>query len=92
MLKAQAHVFISGLVHGVFFRSEIKNFALKLGLKGFVKNIKHGRVEAVFEGEKEKILKIIEFCKNGPDGAHVTNIDVKFEDFKAEFKKFEVRY
>ena len=91
-LKVRARVYVSGMVQGVFFRSEAQDEALKRGVTGWVRNLRDGRVEAVFEGEKDKIAELIEFCRRGPRGARVTRIDVSWEDYKGEFQDFNVRY
>jgi len=46
----------------------------------------------VAEGEEEKLKKFIEYCKEGPKFANVENLDVKWEEAKGEFEKFEIRY
>ena len=51
----QARVYIIGGVQGVGFRYWTRGEALKLGLTGWVRNLPNGKVEAVFEGPKEKI-------------------------------------
>jgi acylphosphatase len=84
-------VIVSGRVQGVFFRYQTRNVAKKLGVTGWVRNSPDERVEAVFEGEKEKVEKIVEFCKTGPPGAKVNNIDVKWETYSGEFRDFEIR-
>ena len=91
-MKARCHVFVSGKVQGVFFRANTRDLALLLGINGFVRNLPDGRVEAVFEGDKEKIEKMIEFCKEGPPGAIVEKIDVNWEEYKVEFKDFKIIY
>jgi acylphosphatase len=91
-MKARAHVFISGRVQGVFFRSETKHETTKHGLSGWVRNLPDDRVEAVFEGEQEDVKKLLEFCKKGPPGAEVTRIDVSWETYSGEFRGFEIRY
>jgi acylphosphatase len=91
-MKVRAHVVISGRVQGVFFRSNTKREAVKLGLTGFVRNLDDGSVEAVFEGEKSEVEKIIEFCKKGPSGSEVSSVDVQWEKFKAEFTEFDIEY
>ena len=91
-MKARAHVFVSGRVQGVFFRSETRSHAERSNVKGWVRNAPDGRVEAVFEGEKEEVEALIEFCKHGPSRARVTNVDVKWEDFKGDFDRFKIRY
>ena len=88
----RAHLYISGRVQGVFFRYETKAMALKLGVNGWVRNLPNGQVEALVEGEKEKVEKLIEFCRRGPPGAHVTQVDVKWESPTGEFKSFVIKY
>ena len=91
-MKVRAHVFVSGRVQGVFFRSETRHEAKKRGVKGWIRNVRDGRVEAVFEGEKDAVKKLIEFCKRGPSGAGVTHVDVKWESYTGEFEDFQIRY
>ncbi len=91
-MRVRAHVFISGRVQGVFFRSTTQEVAEELGLTGWVRNLSDGRVEAVFEGEKEKVDRAIEFCRKGPRGARVTGIEVKWEEYTGEYKDFKIRY
>lgn len=85
-------MFISGRVQGIFFRSETRNEAKKLAVKGLVRNLSDGRVEAVFEGEEKSVKELIEFCRRGPPGARVTDVDIIWENYTGEFRKFEVRY
>jgi acylphosphatase len=91
-MVVRAHVFVSGRVQGVFFRSEIRHEAKKRGLRGWVRNLPDGRVEAVFEGEEKSVKELIEFCKRGPPGARVTSVDVSWEQPTGEFKDFEIKY
>jgi len=91
-MKTRAHVFVSGRVQGVFFRSETKHKADRYDVKGWVRNLPDGRVEAVFEGEEEAVKALIEFCKRGPSGAIITNVDLRWENFTGEFDAFRVRY
>lgn len=90
-MKARAHVFISGRVQGVFFRSEARYEAKKHGVSGWVRNLPDDRVEAVFEGEEENVKKLLEFCRQGPPGARVTGTNVIWESYFGEFTDFEVR-
>lgn len=92
MEKVRVHVFISGLVQGVFFRWNTKRNADKLQLSGWVRNLPDGRVEAIFEGKKESIEKMIEWCKKGPSGAIVEKVEIIYEDYKGEFKGFKIIY
>lgn len=92
MEEVRAHLLISGRVQGVFYRAFTRDLALSLGLKGWVRNLYDGRVEAVFEGKKELIEKAIKECYTGPPGARVTNIEVKWEAFIGDLKGFAIRY
>ncbi len=91
-MKARAHVFITGRVTGVFFRYYTQQLARKLGVNGWVRNLRDGRVEAVFEGGREEVEKMVKFCHDGPPGARVTDVEVKWEEYKSEFSGFEIRY
>ena len=91
-MKTRCHVFVSGRVQGVFFRYYTQERAKSLGLTGWVRNLPDGKVEAVFEGEKEKIEKMIEWMRKGPPLAKVEKVDIIWEDFKDEFEDFEIKY
>ncbi len=91
-MKARAHVFVTGRVQGVFFRSETKRTADRHDVKGWVRNLPDDRVEAVFEGEKDAVQALIAFCKHGPLGAKVTNIDLTWETYTGEFDRFKIKY
>ncbi len=91
-MKIRAHVIVSGRVQGIFFRSETRHEAKKHGVKGWVRNLRDGRVEAVFEGEEKAVKELIEFCRRGPAGARVTHVDVTWGNYTGEFKDFKIRY
>lgn len=76
----RAHLFITGRVQGVFYRAFTKEVADSLGLKGWVRNLRDGRVEAVFEGDEDRISIAIERCKEGPPYAKVDNIEIIWEE------------
>lgn len=83
---------MSGRVQGVLFRSETRYEASRRHVNGWVQNLSDGRVEAVFEGEKDDVDRLIEFCRRGSFGARVTKVDVQWEDYTGEFRGFEVHY
>jgi acylphosphatase len=92
MANIRAHVFISGRVQGVFFRDKTQQLATSRGVNGWIRNLPDGRVEAVFEGEKEAVETLLAFCRKGPRDAQVADAEVKYEPFKGEFQSFEVTY
>lgn len=91
-MKARAHVWVSGLVQGVFFRWETQALAEELGVKGWVRNLPDGRVEALFEGEEELVKRMVDFCRRGPPGARVERVEVRWEPYQGEFSGFRIRY
>jgi acylphosphatase len=91
-MNTRAHLIISGRVQGVFYRAFTEDVASSLGLMGWVRNLPDGKVEAVFEGDRNSIQKAITSCHDGPPAARVDNIDLTWEDFTGEFSSFFVKY
>ncbi len=91
-MKVRAHVFVNGRVQGVFFRQETKRQAEEYDVNGWVSNLSDGRVEVVFEGEEQQVKQLIEYCKHGPSRAHVTNVDVRWENYTGEFEGFTIKH
>ncbi|MFB2939024.1 acylphosphatase [Aerosakkonemataceae cyanobacterium BLCC-F154] len=75
----RVHVFVSGSVQGVGYRYSTYNQAKQLGVNGWVRNLADGRVEAVFEGEKAAVDRIILWCHQGSRSAVVKNVAVQSE-------------
>ena len=76
----RVRVRVRGRVQGVFFRAEARARAESLGLAGWVRNLPDGRVEAVFEGEDDRVESMVEWCRRGPAGAGVEAVDVEREE------------
>jgi len=87
----RAHIYVSGRVQGVFYRSNTQKRARELGLVGWVKNLIDGRVEIVAEGEEENLKKFIEWCRIGPAFAMVKDVEVTVEPVTGEFKSFDIK-
>ena len=75
----RAHVVVRGRVQNVFFRASCRKEAGRLGVTGFVSNLRDGRVEAVFEGEANAVRAAVDWCRRGPPGATVDSIEANFE-------------
>ena len=88
----RACIHVSGTVQGVYFRQNTLIKAQELGLKGLVKNLWDGRVEIVCEGSGESIDNIIAWCRKGPRGARVEDVDIQWEEFMDEFDDFRIAY
>jgi acylphosphatase len=93
-MKARVKVLVSGRVQGVFFRQNTKEKARELGLKGWVKNLPDGRVEALFEGEKSLIEEILNwFKKGGVPLARIDNLEVSWQEISSDIlEDFRIIY
>ena len=91
IVKVRARAVFEGLVQGVFFRANTKRCADSLGLTGWVRNRQDGTVEAVFEGEEEKVKEAIEWCASKQPYAQVEQKRVDFSTPTGEFERFTVR-
>ena len=87
----QVHVFISGRVQGVGYRFWSVRQAEQLELNGWVKNLRDGRVEAVFLGKQEAVNQMIKLCYSGPYSAQVTDVLTTLET-PQNFTTFEISY
>lgn len=86
----RVHIFVSGLVQGVFFRDSTRQKAEELGLTGWVRNLSDGRVEIVAEGEKTE--ELVSWVREGPSVARVDKVDLEYMDYVGEFNSFGIRY
>lgn len=88
---AAARVVVHGRVQGVFFRAETRKTAKLLGLSGWVRNLRDGSVEALFEGDRSDVERAVEWCRQGPAAAVVKQLDVEWLE-PGGLTGFEVRY
>ncbi len=84
------HVFVSGEVQGLGFRQAIADKANEQGVTGWVRNLRDGRVEAVLEGPRDEVYRVVGLCRAGPKGAKVTGVQVDREPPKNE-KTFKIK-
>lgn len=89
-VQARVHLIIEGRVQGVFFRYSTLQEAVRLRVKGWVRNCPDGSVEVLAEGPREKIENLISWCRHGPPGAHVYNTRIQWEDYRGEFETFRI--
>ena len=85
----RARIIVKGRVQRVGYRDEVEEIARRLGIKGFIENVKPYDVRIVAEGEDEAISEFIERIKRFP--IDVESVEVNFEDFKGEFEYFEIK-
>jgi acylphosphatase len=71
------HVRIRGIVHGVSFRAGMAQHASNLGVRGWVRNLPDGSVEAFLEGDEVSVRRVLDWAKLGPPRARVDKMDVQ---------------
>ncbi len=89
--KIQIHVLVTGIVQGVFFRVETQKSAIDNNVTGWVQNLEDGSVEAVLEGTKEDVDKVVQWCNQGPDAAFVSNVETTEQSPLSNFDKFDIK-
>jgi acylphosphatase len=89
--KISVHLKIVGRVQGVYFRASTVSRAQQLGLTGWVMNCPGGSVEAVAEGGRAKIEELIAWCRQGPQGAKVTQVEVRWQEPQNIFYSFTIK-
>ena len=92
MADKTVKLLISGRVQGVYFRAHTAKMALPLGLKGYVRNLPDGRVEAVFKGPEDAVEKAVLWCHEGPASARVDSVEILPDDTGREHGPFQVLY
>lgn len=87
-MKKAVKVIIKGIVQGIFFRKFVKDEAEKNNIRGYVRNLETGNVEAWLEGNNEDVEKMIDTCKQGPRHAKIDEVIVEDKPFQglSEFK------
>ena len=91
-MKRRVHVFYSGRVQGVGFRLTAEEMAHSLGIVGWVKNLRDGRVELLAEAEEETLTRFLEAIRIGPMKNFISQADVSWSSASGTFDEFEIRY
>lgn len=69
-------IIVRGKVQGVYYRATARSVGVRLGLTGTVKNDPDGSVRIVAEGAQPALDEFISWCRTGPTGATVTELDI----------------
>ncbi|MBK9325348.1 MAG: acylphosphatase [Hydrogenophilales bacterium] len=83
------HLIISGLVQGVWYRESLREAADAQGVTGWVRNRLDGSVEAMVQGEADRVDALIDWCRRGPPQARVEGVEI--EDGEGRYDRFEKR-
>jgi acylphosphatase len=90
MERVRAHVLIDGRVQGVNFRNYTHERARVGGVEGWVRNLDDGRVEAVFEGPRAAVQRVVSWCYSGPSHARVERVEVQWERPTGQEQGFQI--
>jgi len=91
-MTKRIHVFYSGRVQGVGFRITAEEAAHSLGVVGWVKNLRDGRVELVAEADEPLLERFLEALQTGPMKNFIQQVEISWSDASETFNEFEIRY
>jgi acylphosphatase len=80
----RVRLLVDGRVQGVGFRGSAAREAMRLGVRGWARNLPDGRVEAVYEGPRGAVEDMLAWTRHGPSSARVTEMAIHDEDPKGE--------
>ena len=84
MSDVRCRLKVSGIVQGVFYRDSCRSAAVDLGVRGWVRNCSDGSVEVVADGSREAVGRLVEWCREGPPRAIVTDVVIIDEELAGE--------
>lgn len=91
-MTRRVHIIVQGRVQGVCYRMYTCEEARRLGLTGWVRNLRDGTVEVVAEGPADSLGNLAAWCRTGPSYARVTNLTEEYSDATGEFDSFTIAY
>jgi acylphosphatase len=87
----QLHATVEGRVQGVSFRYFVVEVATELGITGWVRNRWNGNVEAIAEGPRPQLERLLVALNQGPRAARVTKVTHQWGEATGEFSSFRIR-
>ena len=89
--RTRVHVFVAGDMDRAAFKQAIADKATELEVTGWVKVLGDGRIEAVLEGPRDEVYRVVGLCRSGGNGgAKVAGVQVDREPPKNE-KTFKIK-
>lgn len=79
---------IHGSVQGVGYRESMRQEAMRLGVRGWVRNRRNGTVEAVIEGTPQAVERMLRWAHRGPEPANVARVEIA--DDTGAYASFEI--
>jgi acylphosphatase len=90
--KARLRAVVRGWVQGVGYRDFASREAMRLGLKGYVRNSSDGSVEIEAEGERSDLERFLDILRAGPPFAEVREVEAVWDSYQGEFKDWDLRW
>jgi len=90
MEAARVHLLVSGRVQGVAYRAATVEAARRLGVRGWVRNLPDGGVEAEAEGDRAAVERLVAWCRRGPPAARVDGVQVSWGEPRGDLAPFEI--
>ncbi len=91
MASIALRVKFTGHVQGVSFRFYAKRFADSSDVKGWVRNLEDGTVEALFEGDESAVNRVVEQCRTGNPYAGVVSVESRKGEYTGRYESFTIR-
>lgn len=89
---ARLHAIVEGRVQGVGFRYFVYDWAIDLGLTGWVRNRWDGNVELVAEAPQAALDRLVVALRRGPSSAFVSDLKMEWGEATGEFPDFRIRH
>jgi acylphosphatase len=90
--RARLRVVVRGWVQGVGYRDFASHEAVRLGLKGYVRNSSDASVEIEAEGERADLQRFLDILRQGPRFAEVRDVEAVWDSYQGEFKDWDLRW
>lgn len=84
-------IVVRGIVQGVGYRDSAVQAAFTVGVHGWVRNRRDGTVEAFAQGERDAVLRFVDWCKRGPPLARVSAVEAEEASADASLRDFSWR-
>ena len=91
-MRKRVHAFYSGRVQGVGFRMTAEETARELGVVGWVKNLRGGRVELIAEADEATLGRFLSAIQGGSMKNFIHDVELSWGSASETFNDFEIRY
>jgi acylphosphatase len=86
------YAIVKGRVQGVGFRYWVLSHAQRLGLTGWVRNLRDGRVELEAQGSEDQLFEFEQLLWKGPTLSRVEDVDCKYSEGTKNYERFSISH